>query len=254
MVVVETVNLLVADEPGYALLARSVWAGLRVLGLLVLLRLVRLGRTGARPLGLILAVTTVFAVARLAQPRTGSLVPQPVVVVGLLVLAGMCTVMVWWLYRAPPVAAHLSQRPPRRQVPPWALTARLAALTYPALLAVPLFVAVGDFFTDAPTPVPGPVALFVLTWWMGLFLALAAVLPVVSLFVVAGKSWARWLLRLAGWVVAFVGPLFCFVLSGLDGLLRDGIPIVVTAVLGLYALHRSRASWPTWRHGAPTEH
>src|SRR5258706_7529224 len=73
IVLVEAVNLLVADDPGYSLVVRTVWALLRVIGFLVLMRAVRYGRAGARPFGLILAVTTVFSVARLNQTRARSL-------------------------------------------------------------------------------------------------------------------------------------------------------------------------------------
>src|SRR4029453_15341501 len=65
-VVVEAINLLSVDEPGFSLLVRTAWALLRVLGFLILMRAVRYGRAIARPFGLVLAVTTVFAVARLS--------------------------------------------------------------------------------------------------------------------------------------------------------------------------------------------
>jgi len=66
-----------------------------------------------------------------------------------------------------------------------------------------------------------------------------------SFFVVVGKWWARWLVGTFSVVVLVVQPLLCFALLGLDGLLRDGVPMIITAGLGLYALHRSRglATW-----------
>ena len=79
VVVVEALNLQSVDAPGFSLFVRTVWALLRVLGFLILMRAVRFGRAAARPFGLILAVTTVFAVARLAQPRQGALVPPSAV-------------------------------------------------------------------------------------------------------------------------------------------------------------------------------
>ena len=152
VVVVEAVNLLSVDTPGFSLSVRTVWALLRVIGFLVLIRAVRFGRAAARPFGLILAVTTVFAVARLAQPREGSLVPPSAVIVGFGVLAALCAAVVWLLFKSPAVDEHLSARPVRRHVPAWVLTARVAALSYGALTVVPFLVAIGTIFGDAPPP------------------------------------------------------------------------------------------------------
>src|SRR5262245_40687115 len=90
IVVVEALNLLATPEPGFSLLVRTIWALLRVVGFLFLMRAVRYGRAAARPFGLILAITTVFAVARLTEPREGSLVPNTAVLVGFAVLAVLC--------------------------------------------------------------------------------------------------------------------------------------------------------------------
>jgi len=243
VVVVEALNLLSVDEPGFSLLVRTLWALLRVIGFLFLMRAVRYGRSVARPFGLILAVTTVFAVARLAQPREGSLIPQPAVIAGFAVLAVLCAAVVWLLYKSPAVDEHLSARPMRRHVPGWVLTARVAVLAYGALLLIPFLVAIGTLFDGRRLPLP--VTLALLATWLALFLAVGFVVPFGSFFVVVGRTWARWLIGALSVVVLIAQPLLCYALLGLDGLLRDGVPMIITALLGLYALHRSRGL-ETW--------
>jgi hypothetical protein len=244
VVVVEAVNLVTVDAPGYALSIRSVWALLRVIGFLVLMRAVRFGRAGARPFGLILAVTTVFAVARLTEPREGGLLPRIEVLVGFAVLALLCGAIVVLLYRSDAVAAHLSGRPVRRHIPGWVLTTRVAVLAYSALVLVPLLVGVGTLFADdRRNPVPVTIALLVI--WAGLFVAVSLLLPFGSLFVLMGKGWARWLIGLVSVLVLVVQPWLCYTVLGLDGLLRDGVPLIITAILALVGLHRSRGV-QTW--------
>jgi hypothetical protein len=244
VVVVEALNLLSVDEPGFALVVRTVWAFLRVLGFLVLMRAVRYGRSASRPFGLILAVTTVFAVARLTTPREGSLVPQPTVLVGLAVLTVLCAAIVWLLYRSPAVADHIATRPVRRHVPGWVLTARIAVLAYAALLLVPFLVALGTAFGD-DRRLDVAVTVDLLAIWFVLFLVVSFTAPFVSFFVVMGKGWARVLVGLLSLAVLVVGPTLCYLLLGLEGLLRDGVPLAVTALVGLVALRRSRglATW-----------
>src|SRR5262245_49846032 len=75
VVLADLINVRYAPEGGFALAVRTVWALLRAVGFLVLMRTVRYGRMVARPFGLILSATTVFAVARLAIPRSGSFLP-----------------------------------------------------------------------------------------------------------------------------------------------------------------------------------
>jgi hypothetical protein len=248
VIVVEAINLQFAPEAGFPLVVRTVWALLRVIGFLVLLRAVRYGRATARPFGLILAVTTVFAVARLAEPRTGRLLPTWPVLVGFVVLAVLCAVLVWALYHAPAVDEHLSTRPVRRHVPGWVLTARVAALTYSPLLLVPFVVAVGAAFTGPRQPMALTVAL--LLTWLALIFVIGYVAPFGTFFLLRGKTWARWTVGTVGVVVLVVGPLLCWLLLGPDGLIRDGAPLAVTAVLGLWALHRSRGM-PTWVASEP---
>lgn len=244
VILVEAVNLQLTEEPGFSLFVRTAWATLRVIGFLVLMRAVRYGRAVARPFGLILAVTTVFAVFRLAEPRTGGLMPPAVVLIGFGVLLVLCGAIVWLLYRSDAVHEHLSSRPVRRHVPGWVLTARVAVLCYGALLMVPLLVGIGTVFTDERRhSVPVTVALLVV--WAVLALGIGVVLPLASFFVLVGKGWARWLVGLVSVLVLVAQPTLCYLVLGLDGLLRDGLPLIITALVGLWSLHRSRGL-ETW--------
>jgi hypothetical protein len=244
IVVEEALTVIAADTPGYGLFVRVTWALARVVGFLFLMRAVRFGRVGSRPFGLILAATTIFAVARLAQPRSGGLVPAPAVVVGFVVLTGLCLALVWMLYTSPAVHEHLSGRQVRRHIPGWVLTARVCALAYSALLFVPFFVAVGTAFGRDRRLSPSA-TLFLLGGWLVLALAVSASVPLLTFFVVVGQRWARWAVGTLSVVVLLLQPTLCYLLLGLDGLLRDGAPLVVAVVLALVSLHRSRGV-PTW--------
>jgi hypothetical protein len=250
VVVVELVNLYTLDEPGWGIAVRTFWALLRVVGFLALMRAVRFGRAGARPFGLILAVTTVFAVARLVEPRQGSPVPQATVVIAFAVLVLLCAAVVWLLFRSPAVQDHLSARPVRRHIPGWVLTVRVAVLAYGPLLLVPLLVAVGTLFDEGERRLDLATTGGLLIGWGGLFAAVGLTAPWVSLFVVWGKGWARAATWLFSLVVLVAQPLLCLAVLGTDGLLRDGVPMIITALVGLYALHRSRGV-PTWVRPVP---
>jgi hypothetical protein len=166
------------------------------------------------------------------------------VVVGLAVLTVLCSAIVWLLYRSPAVADHLAARPVRRHIPAWVLTARIAVLAYAALLLVPFLVALSTAFGDERRQ-PLAVTVDLLLIWLVLFLVVSFTVPFVSFFVVMGKGWARVLIGLLSVAVLVAGPTLTYVLLGLDGLLRDGVPLAVTALVGLYALRRSRglATW-----------
>src|SRR5690606_10697244 len=88
--------------------------------------------------------------------------------------------------------------------------------------------------------------------WLVIFLVVSFTAPLASFFLVLGKRWARWLVGGLSVVVLVAQPVLSYALLGLDGLLRDGVPMVLTALIGLYALHRSRGL-PTWvRPGSGT--
>jgi hypothetical protein len=250
-VAVELLNWRYAQEQGFGLTVRTGWALLRSLGFLILIWHVRRGRAAARPFGLILAVTTVFAVARLVVPRAG--VPPLPGVLGFGALAVLCAAVVWLLYRSPALGAFLVRPPGRlvidrqgiswREVSPrrppvaaWLLTARVAAFTYGPLMLVPCLIAVGTIFAGRFLAAPT-----VLFWFVVSFGASYAVL-VSTFFLIRGKGWARGLLVAVTLVVLLVDLPLCWLLLGVDGLIRDGGPLAVAATIALYGL---------WRAGRP---
>ncbi|MEV0270231.1 hypothetical protein AB0H43_15740 [Hamadaea sp. NPDC050747] len=251
-VVVEVLIWWYAQGGDWGLAVRTGWALLRSLGFLLLIRQVRLGRASARPFGLILCVTTLFAVARLVVPKQG--LPAAPGVLGFLVLVLLCTAVLVLLYRSDELAAHL-QRPPRRLVmdrsglslqhvepkrPPvsgWLLTARVAGLAYGPLMLVPAIVAVGLVLDGRVTLVP------VIAIWFIAALGMSYLMGIVTFFLLRGKRWPRPVVILLTLVALAVQLPLCWLLLDGDGLVRDGAPLVVTAGLALYAL---------WRADVPT--
>jgi hypothetical protein len=236
-VLVDLVNLEYAAEGGFGLAVRTVWALLRATVFLFLMRTIRYGRLISRPFGLILGATTVFAVGRLVVPRSGELAPPWPVLAGFVVLGLMCGVVIWQLFRSPAIAEHLQRKPRFREVPPWVLTARVAGLSLSALLLVPCLVAIGTLFDEPRAPLA--VAVPAVVGWLVGTLALGFVAPWLMIFVVLDKRWARGVFMLVAAVVLLVGPALCWWLLGLDGLLRDGVPLLIAAALCIYALRES---------------
>ncbi len=249
-VVVEVLNYWYAPEHGFGLAVRTGWALLRTLGWLLLIRQVRRSRAVARPLGLILAVTTVFAVGRLVVPRSG-LPPLPGVL-GFAVLLILCVTVVALLYRHPVVRDHLVRHPnrlvltrqglriqeaaPRRApVTGWLLTARIASFTYSPLILVPCLIS----FAEVPAR---PQWLLAVMFWLVLGIGVSYAVLLGTYFLLRGRPGAR---RFLGWLTVFVLawdlPL-CYFLLGVDGLIRDGAPLLAAAVLTWYALHRAAAA------------
>jgi hypothetical protein len=238
VVIVDLVNLEYSPEAGFGLVVRTVWALLRAIGFLFLAREVRFGRLSARPFGVILSATTVFAVARLAQPREHGYLPRWPVIAGLGILMVLGGTIIWQLYRSAAIDVHLTRRPPRRRIPPWVLTARVAALAYAPLLIIPCLVAVGTLFG---TPrIDRTIALPVVFAWLGFAVVGGTLTSFVSLVVLYGKRWARVLLAGISVLVLVGLPTLCWFLLGADGLIRDGAPMVVAAALCLVGLWRSR--------------
>jgi hypothetical protein len=253
-VVVELLNYRYAPEHGYGLAVRTGWALLRTLGWLILIRHVRRGRSGARALGLILAVTTVFAVGRLVVPRTGT--PPLPGLAGFAVLTALCIAVVVLLYRHPAVQGHLV-RYPRRLVftrdgisvtdaPPkrapiagWVLTARVSAFTYSPLILVPCLVAVGELGER-------PEFLLAVIFWFAAGLAASYAVLLSTIFLVRGKPFGRRLLVWVSVAVLVVDLPLCYLVLGLDGLVRDGAPLVAAVLLTFFALWRAtRAPAPS---------
>ncbi|MBO4206489.1 hypothetical protein [Micromonospora echinofusca] len=247
-VVVELLNWRYAPEQGFPLAVRTGWALLRSLGFLILIWHVRRGRAGSRPLGLILALTTVFAVGRLIVPRNG--VPPLPGVLGFAVLTALCAAVVLLLYRSPAVGGYLTRHPgrlvidrqgiswregaPQRpQVAGWLLTTRVAAFTYSPLMLVPCLVAVGAIVDGRLIAVP----LVVLWFVAGIAVSYAVMLS--TFFLLRGRRWARGLLVAVTLAALTVDLPLCWLLLGADGLIRDGAPLVAAAAVALYGLRRA---------------
>jgi hypothetical protein len=246
-VVVEVLNWAYAPEQEFGLAVRTGWAMLRALGFLILVWHVRRGRPGAKPFGLILAVTTVFAVGRLVVPRTG--VPPLPGVIGFAVLTALCVAVVVLLYRAPAVQAHLVNHPGRlvvdkqgigwRSAPParppaaWLLTTRIAVFTYAPLMLVPTLVAVGVLFDGRMSAAP------LVVFWLVFGIVVANLLLPVTIFLLRGKTWPRPVLVVLTLAVLAVSLPLCWLLLGVDGLIRDGAPLVVAAAIALVGLWRA---------------
>jgi hypothetical protein len=245
---VEALNWWLADEAGYALFVRTTWALLRTLGFLVLIWQVRRGRASAPPFAVILSVTSLFALARLVVPRQGP--PNLWGLIGFATVAGLCAAVLVLMYHSSAVTAFLKQprngivftrkgidwgpiqskRPP---VPGWLLTTRVAALSYSPLMLVACVVALGLVFDGdlASGPVIG-------MWFVAALVISYAVLVVTS-FLMRQKPWARTgLVWLTGLVLLIHLPL-CWLLLGVDGLVRDGGPLVAASSLAMFGLWRS---------------
>jgi hypothetical protein len=253
-VLVEVLNYRYAPESGLGLGVRTGWAMLRTLGWLILIWHVRRGRAAARPLGLILAVTTIFAVGRLVVPRSGT--PPLPGVAGFALLCVLCLTVVVLLYRHPGVRDHLVRHPnklvigrdglswqeatPKRPpVAGWAMTARISAFTYSPLMLVPCLIAVGELRAR-------PEYLLAVIFWFAAGIGVSYLVLLSTFFLLRGKPFAR---RLLAWIsigVLAVDLPLCYLLLGVDGLIRDGAPLVAAVLLTLWALWRtSRASAAT---------
>ncbi|MGA3487151.1 hypothetical protein ACK8GG_03975 [Micromonosporaceae bacterium DT55] len=244
-VAVEVLNFWYAPEQGFALGVRTGWALLRAFGFVLLIGQVRRGRAGARPFGLILAVTTVFAVGRLIVPRSG--VPPLPGLIGFALLTLLCVAVTVLLYRSQAVRQALNRHPRRlvldrdgfalRETPPRRpettgrlLTARVAALTYSPLMLLPALIAVSTLGGGRLHLLPVVVA------WLGAGVLVSYVVLLGTFFLLRGRDWARrYLVVVTLAVLAIQLPLSWWLL-GLDGLIRDGAPLLAAAGITLYAL------------------
>lgn len=248
-VVVEVLIWWYADAAGYGMSVRTGWAVLRALGFLLLIRHVRIGRAGARPFGLILCVTTLFAVARLIVPKQG--LPGFAGVLGFAVLLGLCTAVMLLLYKSPSVEAYLKRHPrrltfdrdgiqlrevaPKRPpVPGWLLTVRVAGLAYGPLMLVAAAVAVGVLFTGRPQALP------IIVGWFLAGLVTSYFMGLTTFFLIRGNRWPRSFMVVLTVFALAVQLTLCALLLGTDALVRDGGPLVFTALLVLYGLWRTR--------------
>ncbi|MFD0597002.1 hypothetical protein ACFQZ4_36005 [Catellatospora coxensis] len=226
---------------------RTGWALLRSLLFLVLIFHLWRGRHGAAPFGLILAVTTLFSLARLVVPRQGA--PALPGVLGFGVVAALCLTVVLLLYRSASVQEYLARpklrwwisrdgltrkpMPARPQVPGWVLTTRVAVFSYSALMLVACVVAAGRLFDGDVGLLP------VIVGWFVFALLVSYVALFLSIFLVKGKRWVRLQLVLLTLLVLVVHLPLCLAMLGVDGLVRDGGPLLVAALLALWGLWRA---------------
>jgi hypothetical protein len=244
---VELLTFWYGPEHGYGLAIRTGWAVLRTLGWLVLIWQVRRARATAKPLSVILAITTVFAVGRLVVPASG--LPALPAVLGFATLVALCVAVVVTLYRHPAVRDHLVRYPKRivltrdglsmTDAPPkrgtltgWAMTARVVAFTYSPLILVPCLISFGELRER-------PQWLLAVLFWLAVGIGISYAVLLATIFLRNGKPGAR---RALGWITLFalvVDLPLCYVLLGVDGLVRDGAPLVAAALLATYSLWRA---------------
>ena len=244
---VELLNFWYAPEHGWGFGVRTAWASLRTLGWLILIWQVRRARASARPLGLILAVTTIFAVGRLVVPDSGA--PPAAGLIGFGVLTALCIAVVVVLYRHPVVVGHLVRQPHRvvltrdgiawqegapkkSALGAWALTARVSAFTYTPLMLVPCLISVGQL-RDRPEWI------LAVVFWFVIGVAVSYVVLLATFFLMRGKPWARGLLVWVSVGVLVVDLPLTRILLGVDGLIRDGGPLVAAVLLTFYSLWRA---------------
>jgi hypothetical protein len=161
------------------------------------------------------------------------------------VLTLLCLTVVVLLYRHPVIDAHLIHQPRRpvltreglsfRETPPsdpWVLTARVASFSYSPLMLVPALIAAGTLRHRLEWTLA-------VIFWILAGIAVSYVALLSAFFIGRGSHRARtnlaWVTLM---VLAFHLPL-CAILLGVDGLIRDGAPLVVAAALTLYALWRT---------------
>jgi hypothetical protein len=253
-VAAEVLNWWLTRNADYGLFVRTTWALLRSLGFLVVIWQVRRGRASAPPFALILSITTLFALGRLLIPKHG--LPSTLGIVAFGWVALCCTVVLVLLYRWEAVRSHVS-RPPSRLVftskgvewapvasrrpptPGWAITARIAALSYSPLVIVAAAVAMGRVFAGRFD------LLAVVSPWLAGGIALGYLVNLLSIFLVRGKRWAAGVLLWLTGLVLLLDLSLCWLVLGADGLIRDGGPLVVSALLVIFGIARSRAVPPT---------
>lgn len=223
---------------GFGVAVRTVWALLRSLGFLILIWHLRNGRAGAWPLAIVLTVTTAFSAGRLA-PLGGWEPAQSAVVAGFVLVAALCAAVLL-LFRSEPVRAHLTRKPPKWAAPSWVVTARVLAVSYTALMLIPCLVAFGTLFGHRRVGLVYAAPLVVS--WLVLVLIANWIVPLAASFLRRGHRWARVIVLTMTAVVLVTQPVLCLLLLGVDGLIRDAVPLVIAAVLVIYGLAVDRAA------------
>jgi hypothetical protein len=235
-IAVEALNWWYSSHPGWGLSVRTGWALLRSLGFLWVIYLVRRRRVAAAPVGLVLAITTIFAVARLVVPRGGY--PAAPGIAGFVLVTALCLSVAWALYRVPAVRGHLTVPGRRGPVPAWLITARVAALTYAPLMLVSALVGLDRVFSGRVVALPVVIA------WLIAGIAVSYVVLFLAIFLVRGHRWPRIVLVLVTAVVLAIQLPLCWLVLGIDGLVRDGGSILAVATLAMIALLRAPSPSP----------
>jgi len=100
--------------------------------------------------------------------------------------------------------------------------------------------------SDVGTDVPPPVAVPALLGWLAVVGVVAQVVGPASLGLSRGFRAARWAVVGAALLVLATQPALCLLFGGVEGLVRDGVPILAVGLLLLHALGGERR-----RHFAP---
>ena len=122
--------------------------------------------------------------------------------------------------------------PKRPPVAGWALTARISAFTYSPLMLVPCLIAVGELRAR-------PEYLLAVIFWFAAGIGVGYAVLLATFLLLRGRPFAR---RLLAWIsvgVLVVDLPLCYLLLGVDGLIRDGAPLVAAVLLTLWALWRT---------------
>ena len=180
-------------------------------------------RAASRPLGLILAVTTIFAVGRLVVPRTGT-PPLP----GLIgfARADRRSASAWWCCSTgirpcrvtwsgirtswcSTATASPGRRRRRngRRVAGWLITARVAAFTYSPLMLVPCLIAVGELRAR-------PEYLLAVIFWFAAGIGVSYVVLLTTFFLLRSKAFARTVLVWISLGVLIIDLPLCYLLLG----------------------------------------
>ncbi|HVD28247.1 MAG TPA: hypothetical protein VNC79_07070, partial [Mycobacteriales bacterium] len=197
----------------------------------------------------ILAVTTLVSVVRLAGWGTWTST-RVALAVGFGVVAVGCAALLV-LLAGRPAAEWLVRRPGRRPAPLWVVTAGVFVGSYLPLMFVPALVSAGRLPTVPP--LPASLALALVVGWFALIAVVYTVLPPVVFFLRRGHRWARAFALALSVVVLVTQPLLCAALLGVEGLIGDGVPIAVSAVLAVWGLagHRAGREFFRRRSAAP---
>ena len=225
---------------GFGVAVRTVWALLRSIGFLVLIWHLRKGRAGAWPLTIVLTVTTVFSAGRLAPVGGDWTAAQTAVLAGFVLVTALC-VAILLIFRSAPVRDYLTRKRPKYDAPSWVVTARVLALSYTALLLVPCLVAVGTLFGD-DSRVELTYAAPLIVGWLALVFVANWIVPIATIFLRRGHGWARAAVLTVSVLIVLTQPVLCLALLGVDGLIRDAVPMVIAALLVLYGLTLDPAS------------